>query len=550
MKRDCNPQPLFVITQEARKIDTLFYNGLIRSMDEAGTCYEAIGITGDKITFLGSNEEAAALEAENRIDLNGTVLMPSFNEGHMHLSNYAFVNCNVPLFHCTSVEECIAEARNYLQEHPDAKWMYCRGFNEDNFTGEKRYPTKQELDAISDQIPILFVRVCGHVAVTNTPALTEIMKLEQAAALTNEIIEEDGRLYEGACPLFYLILEKPDQEYIKNLLRFGMKELNKCGITICQPDDFKSVPGADWRDIMGAYKSLEAEGEMTVRIYQQCLFERFCDYEEFLEAGHKTGQGGDFYKVGPLKLLLDGSLGAKTAALTAPYEGTEDEYGITIFTQEELDQFVITAQKNHTQVAVHCIGDKAMEMCIEAYKKANEVYPLEDMRHGIDHVQITTEHVIDEMAANGIVAYIQPVFVDYDMDIAEKCVGPDRVQHTYAWKKLIDKGVLCVGGSDAPVESFDILDNIYYAVTREKLKGGPEGGWLPQYKLPVDEAVRLFTSYAAKSCFAEDKVGMLKVGMLADLVVLEEDLYAVEPHHIKDVKVLRTVCGGKTVYEA
>jgi predicted amidohydrolase YtcJ len=111
-------------------------------------------------------------------------------------------------------------------------------------------------------------------------------------------------------------------------------------------------------------------------------------------------------------------------------------------------------------------------------------------------------------------------------------------------------GVLCVGGSDAPVESFDILDNIYYAVTREKLKGGPEGGWLPQYKLPVDEAIRLFTSYAAKSCFYEDRLGMLKPGYLADLVVLEEDLYAVEPHHIKDVKVLRTVCGGKTVYEA
>ena len=531
-------------------MDTLFYNGLIRSMDEEGTCYEAVGITGDKITFLGTNEEAMALEAAEKIDLNGKVLMPAFNEGHMHLSNYAFVNCNVPLFHCKSVEECLAEAQKYYDEHPDAKWMYCRGWNEDNFTGEKRYPTKQELDAISNEIPILFVRVCGHVAVTNTPGLEGIMGLEQGPAVADKIHMDDGRLYEDACPLFYLILEKPGQDYIENLLKFGMKELNKCGITVCQPDDFKSVPGANWRDIMAAYKALEARGEMTVRIYQQCLFERFCDYEEFLEAGHKTGQGGDFYKLGPLKLLLDGSLGAKTAALTEPYEGTEDEYGIAILSQEELEEFVIAAQKNHTQVAVHCIGDKAMEMCIEAFKKANEVYPLEDMRHGIVHVQITTEHVIDEMAANGIVAYIQPVFVDYDMGIAEACVGAERVQHTYAWKKLIDKGIICVGGSDAPVESFDVLDNIYYAVTREKLKGGPEGGWLPQYKLSVDEAIRLFTSYAAKSMFSEDKLGMLKEGFFADLVVLDEDLYEVEPHHIKDVKVLRTVCGGKTVYEA
>lgn len=531
-------------------MDTVFYNGLIRSMDEEDTCYEAIGITGDKITFLGSNQEADALETDIRVNLNGNILMPSFNEGHMHFVNYAFVNSNVPLFHCTSVEECIEEAKNYLKQNPEAKWIYCRGWNENNFTGEKRYPTKQELDAISDQIPILLVRVCGHVGVTNTPALRDIMKLEEAKTLTNEIIEEDGRLYEGACPLFYLILDKPDQKYIENLLRFGMKELNKCGITVCQPDDFKSIPGADWRDIMSAYKSLEEKGEMTIRVYQQCLFEQFSDYEKFLDAGNRTGQGGDFYKVGPLKLLLDGSLGAKTAALTKPYEGTEDVYGINIFSQEELDKFIMTAQKNHMQVAVHCIGDRAMEMCIEAYKKANKEFPLEDMRHGIVHAQITTEHVIDEMAANGIIAYIQPVFIDNDMDIAEERVGAERVQHAYAWKKLIDKGIICVGGSDAPVESFDILDNIYYAVTREKLKGGPEGGWLPQYKLTVDEAVRLFTRNAAKSCFAEDSIGMLKVGMLADLVVLEEDLYQVEPHHIKDVKVLRTVCGGKTVYEA
>lgn len=532
-----------------RNIDTLYYNGLIRTMDEDGSCCEAVGICGDKIAFLGSNGEAAKLDAKQRIDLNGAVMMPAFNEGHMHLSNYAFVNCNVPLFHCSSVEDCIQEAKQYLQEHPDAKWMYCRGWNEDNFTGERRYPTKQELDAISDQIPIMLVRVCGHVAIGNTPAIKGILKLEEAEELKNEIIEENGRLYEGACPLFYKILEKPDVEYIENLLKFGMSKLNECGITICQPDDFKSVPGADWRDIMQAYKNLEHRGEMTARIYQQCLFERFCDYEEFLEAGHRTGQGGDYYKVGPLKLLMDGSLGAKTAALTEPYEGTEDEYGIAIFSQEEIDQFVLAAQKNDMQVAVHCIGDRAMEMCIEAFKKANAAYPRKDSRHGIVHVQITTENVMDEMAANGIIAYIQPVFIDYDMDIAENCVGAERVQDSYAWKKLMDKGILCVGGSDAPVESFNVLENIYYAVTREKKKGGLEGGWLPQYKLSVDEAVRLFTTNGAKSAFAEDSIGMLKVGMLADLVVLEEDLYAVEPHHIKDVRVLRTVCGGKTVYE-
>ncbi len=522
----------------------------MRTLDEHESCYEAIGITDDKITFLGTNHEALQLEAKEHIDLNGAVVMPSFNEGHMHLSNYAFANCTVPLFSCQSVEACISEAKNYLHKNPNSKWLYCRGFNEDNFVSEKRYPTMQELDEISNTIPIMFVRVCGHVGIANTPALEKILMLEEAKDLRNEIFVEDGRLYEGACPLFYRILEKPSQAYIENLFRFAMKQLNKCGITVCQPDDFKSIPGTDWRDIMSAYKSLEKQGEMTVRIYQQCLFERFCDFEEFLKAGHRTGQGGDFYKVGPLKLLLDGSLGAKTAALSQPYEGTVDEHGIALFTQEELNNFIITAQKHHMQVAVHCIGDRAMEMCIEAYKEANRIYPQSDMRHGIVHAQITTEHVINEMAQNEIIAYIQPVFIDYDMDIAEKCVGSVRVQNTYAWKMLIDKGILCVGGSDAPVESFDILQNIYYAVTREKLHGGPNGGWLPQHKLAVEDAVRLFTQNGAKACFSEDCIGTLKIGYFADLVILEEDIYTAEPQHIKDIKVLRTICGGKTVYKA
>ncbi len=530
-------------------MDLLFYNGVIHTMDEEERVVEAVGVTDGKISFVGSNEEAAKLEAAEKVDLGGKLMLPGFIEGHMHLCSYAFTNNNVMLFDCKSVEDCLEAAKRFRAAHDDLKWMYCRGWNEDNFT-EKRYPTREELDAICPDIPILMVRVCGHVGICNTLAFNKIQELKEAKPLQNQMDFEGGRLYEDACQLYYHILEKPSQEYVEGLLKFGMKALNQCGITTCQPDDFSSIPGADWKLIMSAYKSLEERGEMTARVYEQCLFMRYPEYEEFLAEGYRTGQGGEYFTVGPLKLLQDGSLGAKTAALTKPYIGTEDNYGIVTIAQEDLDRYVMTSQKNNMQIAVHCIGDRAMEMVLEAIEKAQAACPREDCRHGIVHVQITTKEILERMAKDDVIAYIQPVFIGYDMDIVEDRIGKERTADTYAWKTMDDMGILTVGGSDAPIESFDILENIYYAVTREKLAGGPEGGWLPDQKVSVNEAVRMFTTHAAKARFGENEYGSVKEGMKADLVVLSDNIYEIEPHKIKDVKAIRTVVGGKTVYQA
>lgn len=532
-------------------MDLLFYNGVIHTMDEKQNerVVEAVGVTGDKITFVGSNEEAAKLDAAEKIDLGGKLMLPGFIEGHMHLCSYAFTNNNVMLFDCKSVEDCLEAAKKFRAAHPDAKWLYCRGWNEDNFT-EKRYPTREELDAICPDIPILMTRVCGHVGIVNTLAYDKVAALEEAKPLGNQMDREGGRLYEDATQLYYHILEKPSQEYVEDLMRFGMKKLNECGITTCQPDDFSSIPGADWKLIVSAYKDLEAKGEMTARIYEQSLFMRYNEYEEFLAEGYRTGMGGEYFTIGPLKLLQDGSLGAKTAALTEPYIGTTDSYGIVTIPQEDLDRYVMTAQKNGMSVAVHCIGDKAMEMVLDAIEKAQAAYPNDDIRHGIVHVQITTKKILERMAKDKVIAFIQPVFIGYDMDIVEDRVGPERTKDTYAWKTMNDLGILTVGGSDAPIESFDILENIYFAVTREKLKGGPEGGWLPDQKVSVNDAVKMFTTHGAKARFGENEYGQITEGYKADLVVLSDNIYEIEPHKIKDVKAVRTIVGGKTVYEA
>ncbi len=527
-------------------MDTLLYNGRIYTMEAEGKTVQAIGIENDKIVFIGSNDEAEKLGAVNRIDLQGRTVLPGFNEGHMHLASYGHIYHHVTLFHCHSVEECLDEVRRYRSEHPQAAYVFARGWNEDYFT-ERRYPTKEELDAVCPDVPVELVRVCGHMSLCNSCAIEKIDQLPEAASYRaqNQIV--DGILYENAIELFDAILPPPTLDEVEEMLLYAMRDLNKCGITTCQTDDFGAIAGAGWHRIIEAYKDLEARGLMTVRVYEQCLFTQQGQFEEFLAAGHRTGQGGEFFKIGPLKLLQDGSLGAKTALMTKPYKDSSD-YGIAIFTQDELDSMIGLAHQNDMQIAVHCIGDGAMNMVLDSLEKAQKQWPRSNCRHGLVHVQLSTREILERMAVDNVIAYIQPVFVDYDMDmVPQRVAGP--YEDIYAWKTMEDLGILTVGGSDAPVESFDVLNNLYYAVTREHLKGGPEGGWLPEQKVSAYQAVSMFTTHGALACFQEDHLGRLLPGMKADLVVLSNDLFEVNGQAIQDIRVEMTMVSGRVVYD-
>ncbi|MBQ7283837.1 MAG: amidohydrolase family protein, partial [Oscillospiraceae bacterium] len=249
-----------------------------------------------------------------------------------------------------------------------------------------------------------------------------------------------------------------------------------------------------------------------------------------------------------MKMLQDGALGARTAAMNEPFEGQPDNIGISIYTQEELDDIMAFHDQHNMQVAVHCIGDRAMDMVIEAIAKSPYRADNAKNRHGIVHAQITNQRILDKMAENDIMAYIQPVFVGYDMDIAEERIGAHRMPKIYAWKTMLDMGIHACGGSDAPVESFSIIENIHFAVTRKKLCGLPENGWIPSEKLSVDEAVKLFTKYAAYASYTEAENGTIENGKNADFVVCEKDLYTIGADEIKDVKIDMTIIGGKVVY--
>lgn len=531
-------------------MDTILYNGIISTLDDADTMAQAVGITDGRIAFVGTDAQAAELSCGRRIDLQGRMVLPGFIDAHLHMLHYAFVEKSVKLFDCRSVEDMLKAAsdRLSLRGTKPLSWLFCRGWNEELFD-VPRYPDKTELDALADDIPIIMVRVCGHTAVCNSCGLEKLKKIKEYPEIQRDVDEEHGILKENAVQFFYSVLEAPSQEEVEDYIKFGIEKLNQAGITGIQSDDLASLPGKNWRRIMSAFKALDSRGEMNLRIYEQCLFERFEDLKVFIEEGYRTGQRGSFFTIGPVKLLQDGSLGARTAALSQPYEGDDSNLGLIIYEQEELDEIVAFCDRHQMQIAVHCIGDRAMDMVIRAiarspYRKNN---PKD--RHGIVHAQITNEKILNAMKENKVIAYIQPVFIDLDMDVVESRIGADRMDKIYAWKTMLDMGIPAAGGSDAPVVSFDIMENIYFAVTRKNIHGQPAEGWLPQEAMTVREAVRLFTKDAAYASYTEDINGTIEIGKYADLAVLSQNLYEISPDAIKDVQVEMTILNGKVVYE-
>lgn len=532
-----------------KNFDHIYYNGVIRTMDEQRNVFSAIGVRGGKIAFLGDDDQAEALVAAEKTDLKGSLMLPGLTDSHLHMLNYAFVKQSYQMMGAASIEEIISHgcqmAEEMKSDEPES-WIYGRGWNEDNFTDEKRPLNRFDLDKISTERPILFIRVCGHKAAVNTKGLETVMKLKQTVDYIDQIDRENGILTEASIKLCYDAMNEPTVENIKEMILSAQKDINERGITGVDSDNFLSLPGRKSAGIIKAYKELEEEGKLTLRIREQASFTAFEHMKAFIDAGYRSNDGGDYYKIGPVKLYQDGSLGARTALMNNPYVGT-DEYGIAVHEWEELEKFVDYAYKNKMQLLIHAIGDKASEMICDAYIGAIEKYGERDSRLAINHLQIGSDDLFDRMKEHNIMAFIQPVFVAGDMDIAENLIGKEATDRSYLWKTMIDKGIVCCGGSDAPVEKFDVLENIQIAVTRDKI-GQKTEGWYPEQKLSVDEAVRLFTSGNAYEAFEEDIRGTLEIGKNADMTVLEEDIFEIEPHDISKVAVLKTIVGGREVY--
>ena len=532
-------------------MEKLYYNGKIYSIDDENRKYTALGIDKGKIVFLGTDTEAVDVDADEKIDMGGKTVLPGFVDSHLHMLNYAFVKQAYRMQKATSIEEIIKSGSEIAQkmgkDNPE-EWLYGRGWNELNFTDEKRVLTKFDLDRISVERPILFIRVCGHKAAVNSKALKIIMGLEQTKDYIEQIDEENGILTEASVKLCYNAMKEPSVEQIKEMVLSAQKDLNAVGITGVETDNFLSLPGRNSQTIMTAYRELENENKLTVRVREQASFTAFEHMKKFIDDGNRTGDGGEYYTIGPVKLYEDGSLGARTALMNNCYVGT-DTCGVAVHDQEDTDRLVDYAYENNMKILVHAIGDRASDMVMNAYEKAIIKHGRRDARLAINHLQIVSDSLFDRMKKYDVTAYIQPLFVASDKNIVAGLVGDEAEKRSYMWKTMLEKGLVCGGGSDSPVEDFDILSNIQIAVTRDCLNENTQG-WHPEQKLTVEEAIRLFTINNAYLAFEEDRRGSIELGKDADLTVLSEDIFEVEPHEISKIKVAATIVAGKTVYEA
>lgn len=537
-------------------LDRIFYNGVVQSMDDDATNYEAIGLKDGKIEFLGSNLEAVELDALARHDLQGKLVLPGFADTHLHILEYAVSKITAPFFDCASPEEVVERGRSYAREKgPYRGWLLGWGWNQNLFAGEQRFVTRTDLDLVSTELPVVYTRVCGHIAVANSVAMERILQMEEAKKVAAYIDAETGVLQESAAFLHKLLLQPLTEEAVIQLMTMGQADLNREGITSIHSTDFMGMPDGEWRRVVGAMEAMEKAQALTVRVYEQCLFNTLEEFKGFLEAGYTTGAGSGLFRIGPLKLFSDGSLGARTALLTEPYSDDPGTTGIQSFEKEALSAFMALAEQHDMQIAVHAIGDGAIALTAEllgalAKARGSADGHLNPLRHGIIHAQLTTPVLLEKIRRAGLLAYIQPVFVPSDFGIVEARIGRERMDKVYAWKTMRDMGIRTVGGSDAPVESFSVIGNICAAVERCDLSGEPAGGWLPEEKLSVMEAVRLFTSDAAYASFDEARLGTLEVGKLADLVVLDRNLFELTGRALLEAKVVMTLVGGRVVYEA
>ena len=508
---------------------------------------EAFAVEDGRFLRVGSNSEILSGESTSQVDLGGKFVCTGFNDSHMHLLNLGQALSVAPLHrHTDSLAAMIA----CLQQTQPGRggWILGRGWNQDFFCDVRRMPNRWDLDQVSTDYPVCAIRACGHAMVVNSKALALLEITANTPAIPGgEIVlergEPNGILFDNAMDLVYAAIPAPSKEDIKQMLIAGCRLLNSYGITSCHSDDYCVFQNTPWQTVNDAYRELESEGLLSVRVYEQANFTTLPDLECFAGAKHPHTE---MFSMGPLKMLGDGALGARTAYLTSPYADDPTTCGLSVFSPEAFDQMIGYANAQGMQVAVHCIGDGCLDLVLNSIEKALTEHPRLNHRHGIVHCQITRPDQLERIAKLGLHVYAQSIFLDYDLHIVQDRVGKKLADSSYNWKTLMEQGVTVSNGSDCPVELPNVMGGIQCAVTRCDLKG--VGPYLPREAFTVQEALDSFTKMGAKASFEEGIKGEIKPGMLADFVVLGANPFETDPSGLKDIPILATFLGGKQVY--
>jgi len=515
-------------------------NGWIHTLDPAAPHATAIAIHGSIILAVGSDREVAALArpGDELIDLHGRTVIPGLVDSHLHLHWYAQFNQRINLQGVTSLDKVQARVRARAEQTPAGEWVLGRGWNQNLWPG-RAFPTAADLDRVAPDHPVYLVAQSGHAGWANSRALKLAGITPERPDPPGGRIQRDntgqptGIIFEEAMKIFQETIGRPPPAEAAEAIRQALPSLWKAGIT--------GVHCMDAEPAFQALQLLHQRGDLRLRVVKYLPVEQM---DHAIGIGLRSGFGDDWLRIGGIKLFADGALGVRTAALFEPYTGESDNRGIMILEKEELWEIGRRASAAGLSLAVHAIGDRANRMVLEMLEAIPPVPPIP---HRIEHLQLLHPADFGRLAAHDITAAMQPIHATSDMEMAEQHWG-ERTRYAYACRSLLERGTRLALGSDAPVESVEPLLGIHAAVTRRRPDGSPgPDGWRPEQRLTITQAVTGFTLGPAQAAGMAHKVGTLTPGKLADLVVLDQDIFGIDPMEIPATRVMGTMIGGEWV---
>mgnify|MGYP005834402849 CR=1 FL=1 len=535
------------ITAKESAADLILTNARVYTLSLEPQRVEAVVIRGGRIVFAGSAESAERQRGDRTrvLDLGGATVIPGLVDAHAHLLSLGRSLSEVNLVGTKTKEEI---RRIILEKQMSARpgeWISGRGWDQNDWR-ERDFPTAEDL-AGTDDNPVYLRRVDGHAVWVNRRALQQCgITKATPDPMGGRILRDaegnpSGVFVDNAIDLVRRQMPAPTLEMQVNWAKAALRECNRMGLTGVHDAGVDSMA-------LEVYRALRRRGELTLRIYAM-LDDADRDWlERRWAAGPEIGD--DLLTVRAVKIYADGALGSRGAALLEPYSDDPGNCGIMVNPPEYLERMTRRAVERGFQVCTHAIGDAANRSVLDVYERILQQLPRGDYRLRVEHAQVLAPEDVPRFGESGIIASMQPTHATSDMDWAEERLGAKRIRYAYAWRKLLNAGARLAFGSDFPVESPDPLAGIYAAVTRRDRGGNPVGGWYPEERLSVQEAVESFTLQAAYAGFAEEERGTIEPGKQADLVVLDRDLFEIPAEGILQAKVLYTIVGGQIVYAA
>ncbi|CAM3610914.1 amidohydrolase [Brevibacillus invocatus] len=527
---------------------TIFTNGRFYTFDPAQPTAESVVVQDGKIVDLGDQRDMlqqwGGPEAIVR-DLEGKMVTPGLIDSHLHLSSIAMTFKNLDLTPITSKHQLLQAIKTRADQTAANEWVQGRGWDENRFT-DGSLPTIEELDEVSPHCPVFLPRVCGHVTLVNSKALeiagySEEMVIPSGGTVVLDPVTKKptGLLLETAADIVEKHIPQPTYQQLKDLLRQAIQYAMKCGLTSVHTEDLRGLGGLDqtWQ----LYDELLNEEKLGLRCN---LLIYYPHVQRLVERGMHAGYGNETLQIGAVKIFADGSFGGRTAYLSAPYTDDPENYGSKIHDSKTLYELFKEARDAQMPIAVHTIGDEALAMVLDTLDQFEPV----EYRDRMIHTSLLRPDLLERLKKPNIVADIQPRFVVGDFPWVADRIGEERASQTYIWKSMLEAGIMCAGGSDAPIEPLEPLLGIHATVTRRAPKDAHDG-YNSEQNLSVEEAIRLFTYGGALATNEEAVKGTISRGKYADMTVYSKNLLEIEVDEILTTEIEMTIIGGEICYQ-